>query len=171
MMGVHPACKPLLRLVFAATNHHISWHCQTSVHDIITKTRNVVVVVRLNGVMRMVVIVTNRLSVNEAYAIDFEDRFKKRVHLVDQSPGFIRNEVHRPKPMKFEHETGVFIDDPDQTCFYEVKTWWQSFADFQAWVNSDMFKEAHANRPPKDMFTGPSKILVHEIVTSTDIGH
>ena len=119
----------------------------------------------------MVVIVTNRLSVNEAYSIDFEDRFKKRVHLVDQSPGFIRNEVHRPKPKQFDRETGTFVDDPAQNGFYEVKTWWQSFEDFQAWVNSDMFKEAHANRPPKDMFSGPSKILVHEIVTSTDIDH
>ena len=118
----------------------------------------------------MVVIVTNRLSVNEAYSIDFEDRFKKRVHLVDQSPGFIRNEVHRPKPKKFDRETGTFVQDAEQIGFYEVKTWWRSFEDFQAWVNSDMFKQAHANRPPKDMFSGPSKILVHEIVTSTDLG-
>ena len=117
----------------------------------------------------MVVIVTNRLSVNEAYSIDFEDRFKKRVHLVDQSPGFIRNEVHRPTPKKFDRETGTFVQDAEQTGFYEVKTWWRSFEDFQAWVNSDMFKQAHADRPPKDMFSGPSKILVHEIVTSTDL--
>ena len=41
----------------------------------------------------MVFIVTNVLTVAQAHAIDFEDRFKKRVHLVDSHSGFIRNEV------------------------------------------------------------------------------
>ena len=46
------------------------------------------------------IVVTNRIPVAEGHEEDFEDRFSKRVHLVDQSPGFIRNEVHRPRPMK-----------------------------------------------------------------------
>ena len=50
--------------------------------------------------------VTNRIPVAEGYEIDFEDRFRKRVHLVDQAKGFIRNEVHRPRPMKLDHQTG-----------------------------------------------------------------
>ena len=118
-------------------------------------------------VLRMIV-VTNRMSVAEAHRIDFEDRFKKRAHLVDQAPGFIRNEVHRPRPVRFDHETGRFVDDPSNPGSYEVKTWWRSMADFEAWTKSPAFAEAHANRPPKEMFTGPSKLEVHEVFLSTD---
>lgn len=116
------------------------------------------------------ILVTNRIPVSEGYEIDFEDRFKNRVHLVDQSPGFIRNEVHRPRPMRFDHESGGFVPNPDEQGFYEVKTWWRSMEDFVAWTRSDSFREAHANRPPKEMFAGPSKLLVHEVFLSTDLG-
>ena len=52
------------------------------------------------------IVVTNRIPVAEGHEAEFEDRFKKRVHLVDEAPGFVRNEVHRPKPMKLDHATG-----------------------------------------------------------------
>src|SRR5689334_18194452 len=116
------------------------------------------------------IVVTNRMSVAEAYRIDFEDRFRKRVHLVDRAPGFIRNEVHRPRPMRFDHEQGRFVDDPTSPGYYEVKTWWRSMADFEAWTQSPAFAEAHANRPPKEMFSGPSKLEIHEVFLSTDEG-
>ena len=32
------------------------------------------------------------------------------------------------------------------------------------------FAEAHANRAPKEMFAGPSELLVHEVFLSTDLG-
>ena len=115
------------------------------------------------------IVVTNRIPVAEGHEIDFEDRFRNRVHLVDQSPGFIRNEVHRPRPMRFDREQGTFVDDPETQGFYEVKTWWRSMEDFVAWTRSDFFAKAHANRPPKEMFSGPSKLLIHEIFLSTDL--
>lgn len=115
------------------------------------------------------VIVTNRIPVSEGFEAEFEDRFRNRVHLVDQSPGFIRNEVHRPRPMKFDHEQGGFVEDPSEAGFYEVKTWWKSMEDFEAWTKSEAFAEAHRNRAPKDMFSGPSKLLVHEVFLSTDL--
>jgi heme-degrading monooxygenase HmoA len=115
------------------------------------------------------VVVTNRIPVAEGHEIDFEDRFKKRVHLVDQSPGFVRNEVHRPKPLKFDHETGQWIPDTSAQGYYEVKTWWKSLDDFVAWTKSPAFSEAHKNRAPKEMFAGPSMIEVHEVFLSTDL--
>lgn len=115
------------------------------------------------------IVVTNRIPVAEGYEIDFEDRFKKRVHLVDQAPGFVRNEVHRPRPMKFDHESGRFIPDPDEPGYYEVKTWWRTMEDFEAWTRSDAFAAAHSSRPPKEMFSGPSKLIVHEAFLSTDL--
>ena len=108
------------------------------------------------------------LKIKEGHEADFEDRFKNRVHLVDQAPGFVRNEVHRPRPVKFDHESGRFVDDPDAQGYYEVKTWWQDIASFEAWTKSPAFAEAHSNRPPKEMFAGASKLEVHEIFLSTE---
>lgn len=115
------------------------------------------------------IVVTNRIPVAEGHEIDFEDRFKKRVHLVDQSPGFVRNEVHRPRPMTFDREAGTWKDDPEGDGYYEVKTWWRSMDDFVAWTKSPSFAEAHKNRPPKDMFRGPNVLEIHEVFTSTDL--
>jgi heme oxygenase (mycobilin-producing) len=110
-----------------------------------------------------VIVVTNRIPVAAGHEIDFEDRFSKRRHLVDQSPGFVRNEVHRPRPMKFDRAEGRFVDDPAGEGYYEVKTWWRSVEDFEAWTRSPSFAEAHANRPPKEMFRGPTVLEVHEV--------
>ena len=116
------------------------------------------------------IVVTNRIPVSEGHEIDFEERFRKRAHLVDQSPGFIRNEVHRPRPMKIDHQSGEWLPAPEKECFYEVKTWWESFEDFAAWTKSDSFRQAHKERPPKEMFRGPSELTIHEVFLSTADG-
>ncbi|MEL6184147.1 MAG: antibiotic biosynthesis monooxygenase [Myxococcota bacterium] len=115
------------------------------------------------------IVVTNRIPVAQGHEIDFEDRFRKRVHLVDQHPGFIRNEVHRPTPLKLDREQGGWVSDPDAQGYYEVKTWWRSMEDFVAWSKSDSFKEAHRDRPPQEMFAGPNALEFHEVFTSTDL--
>lgn len=109
------------------------------------------------------IVVTNRIPVADGHEADFEDRFSRRAHLVDQAQGFVRNEVHRPRPMKFSHEAGGFVPDPDHQGYYEVKTWWLRFEDFEAWTRSPAFAEAHKNRPPKEMFAGPNVLEVHEV--------
>ena len=115
------------------------------------------------------IVVTNRIPVAAGHEIDFERRFRDRVHLVDRAPGFVRNEVHRPKPKKFDHDSGEWREDREHQGYYEVKTWWRSFDDFVAWTNSPAFAEAHRNRPPKEMFAGPNILEVHELLTSTDL--
>jgi heme-degrading monooxygenase HmoA len=115
------------------------------------------------------VVVTNCIPVAEGHEPDFEERFRNRVHLVDQAPGFIRNEVHRPRPMRFDHESGRWVEDPSVQGYYQVKTWWRSLEDFISWTNSPAFAEAHKNRAPKEMFAGPSKLEIHEIFLSTDL--
>ena len=114
-------------------------------------------------------VVTNRIPVSKAYESDFEERFRRRVHLVDRAPGFIRNEVHRPVPMKLDHATGEWSPDEDTQGYYEVKTWWRSFEDFTAWTRSPVFAEAHRNRPPREMFAGESALVTHEVFLSTDL--
>ena len=51
-------------------------------------------------------VVTNRIPVAEGHEADFEDRFRHRAHLIDQSPGFIKNLVMRPVQRRFNHQTG-----------------------------------------------------------------
>ena len=97
----------------------------------------------------MAVIVTNRIPVAEGHQIDFETRFMTRVHLVDQSPGFIRNEVHRPRPMKFDSDAGRWVPNPDTPGYYEVKTWWRSMEDFVAWTQSEYFRLATPTDRPR----------------------
>jgi heme-degrading monooxygenase HmoA len=115
------------------------------------------------------IIVTNRIPVAAGHEIDFEDRFKRRVHLVDTHPGFVRNEVHRPRPMKFDPGSGTWRDDPEGEGYYEVKTWWRTMADFERWVASDDFKAAHRDRAPKEMFRDKNVLEIHELVTGTDL--
>ena len=40
--------------------------------------------------------------------------------------------------------------------------------DFEAWTRSESFREAHKNRPPKEMFSGRSELVVHSVFLSTD---
>jgi len=115
-----------------------------------------------------VIVVTNRIPVALGHEAAFEERFRDRAHLVDRSPGFVRNEVHRPRPVRFDHDKGRWVEDPSAAAFYEVKTWWRTFEDFVAWTGSPAFAEAHRNRPPAEMFSGPNVLEVHEIFLSTD---
>jgi heme-degrading monooxygenase HmoA len=115
------------------------------------------------------IVVTNRIPIARGHEIDFEERFRSRAHLVDRSPGFIRNEVHRPRPMKLDRSTSTWVPDEEAQAYYEVKTWWRSFDDFVAWTRSDEFKQAHRDRPPAEMFAGPNVLEVHEVFTSTDL--
>ena len=114
------------------------------------------------------IVVTNRIPVAPGWEEKFEERFKQRAHLVDQSPGFIRNQVLRPTPMKIDHGTGEWSPAPEKDAYYEVKTWWRSFDDFVAWTKSESFREAHSSRPPKEMFAGSNVLEIHEVFLNTD---
>lgn len=98
--------------------------------------------------------VANRISVNPDFAADFEERFRTRAGMVDQMPGFISNQVLRP----------VNPGDP-----YIVLTFWESREQFEAWTKSDAFVQGHARSStlPKDAFTGPSKLEVHEVISDS----
>ncbi len=99
----------------------------------------------------MVLVVSNRISVAKGWEQDFERRWKERKWSIAQSPGFIRTEVLRP--MKGDH--------------YVVMTYWQTREDFERWTESQAFMDAHANTPPKEAFTAPSNLEVHEIIAES----
>ncbi|MFT4570912.1 MAG: heme-degrading monooxygenase HmoA [Hyphomicrobiaceae bacterium] len=112
-------------------------------------------------------VVTNRIPVSEGHESDFEERFRKRAHLIDSSPGFIRNLVLRPVSRRFDHATGAWKENEEQG-YYRVETYWETEADFWAWTRSESFRLAHSNRPPAEMFAGPNVLEIHEIIQSTE---
>ncbi len=112
-------------------------------------------------------VVTNRIPVTAGHEADFEERFRKRAHLIDQSPGFINNFVLRPVTRRFDHSSGAWVDTKDQS-YYLVQTWWKSEDDFWAWTRSESFRAAHSNRPPAEMFAGPNVLEIHEVILRTD---
>lgn len=95
--------------------------------------------------------VANRIFVSPEFAQQFEDNFHKRAGLVDDMPGFIYNQVLRP----------VKEGDP-----YIVLTLWESREHFEGWTKSDAFVKGHARSGslPKEAFTGPNKLEVHEVI-------
>lgn len=100
------------------------------------------------------IITSNRIPVNPEFASAFEERFQDRASLVDGMPGFLAFQLLRPaKP-----------EDP-----YIVMTFWESMAHFEAWTNSEAFKEGHARsgRLPQEAFLGHPKIEIHEVIQST----
>jgi heme-degrading monooxygenase HmoA len=98
--------------------------------------------------------VANRIFVAKEFADAFEERFKNRAGLVDEMPGFLSNQVLRP----------VNEGDP-----YVVLTFWESRTHFEAWIRSDEFVKGHARSGtlPKEAFTGPNKLEVHEVLQDT----
>ena len=99
------------------------------------------------------VVVANRIRVAKGYEKDFEERFRNRRGLVEHSPGFVRNMILKP------------VDSE----YYSVMTFWESMDAFTAWTKSDSFREAHSGpRPPKEMFSGPNVLEIHEVIMDTE---
>ena len=102
----------------------------------------------------MVVVVANRIPVSKGYEAEFERRWKDRKWSIAKLPGFLRTEVLRPV----------------KGDFYVVMTHWRSMEDFECWTESEAFAEAHQNPPPKEAFSGPNVLEIHEVVASKESG-
>lgn len=104
------------------------------------------------------IVVSNRIQVAPGQEEAFEKRFAGRAGLVETRPGFIRLEILRPKTVPMH---GQVLGGSD---YYVVLTYWESEQAFLAWTESDDFRQAHANRPPKEMFAGPNVFEMHEVI-------
>ena len=95
--------------------------------------------------------VANRIFVNPDYAGAFEERFANRAGLVDTMPGFLFNQVLRPSA-------------PGQP--YIVLTFWDTYANFEAWTSSEAFLEGHAKSStlPREAFSGRNVLEVHQVI-------
>lgn len=112
-------------------------------------------------------VVTNRIPVSEGFEAEFEERFRKRAHLIDQSPGFVKNLILKPVQRRFDHASGAWTESSEQG-YYLVQTWWETEEAFWDWTRSESFRIAHSNRPPAEMFAGRNVLEIHEIIQTTD---
>lgn len=99
-------------------------------------------------------IVNNRIPVNPEHAAAFEKTFSERAGQVDGMPGFVAFQLLRPQSE----------DQP-----YVVMTTWQSRAHYEAWVNSDEFKQGHAasSTLPRETFLGRPTLETFEVIQAT----
>lgn len=98
-------------------------------------------------------VVANRIAVPKGQEAVFEARFQGRARLVDQAPGFVRNEVLRPL---------------QEGLPYVVLTHWRDRASFEAWVASPAFREAHRGAGGTSAGLRDAALEFYEVVESTD---
>ncbi len=100
-------------------------------------------------------VVMNRIPVSKAFWEDFEERFRNRAGLVEQSPGFVRNLILRPAEGSSE--------------YHVVMTLWESKAAFEAWTRSESFARAHekARQTPPEMYAGRNVLEMFEVVSDS----
>ncbi|BBI34685.1 antibiotic biosynthesis monooxygenase [Cohnella abietis] len=100
------------------------------------------------------IIVTNTIQVKLGYGGFIRERFKtpKNVHTF---PGFVRMELLQTESLE-DHEE------------YQVCTTWDNKKAFDAWVQSDSFSHAHAERKEGDNseMVIANKITLHEVIVS-----
>lgn len=109
------------------------------------------------------IVVSNRIKVASGYEREFEQRFEGRARLVETQPGFVRLEILRPVNVELHGQTQGGSE------YYVVLTYWENKDAFVRWTESAAFREAHSNRPPKEMFAGPNVFEMHEIIQSVNV--
>ena len=100
-------------------------------------------------------VICNRIPVAKGHEAEFEKLFldrddSKSQHPLKSFPGFIRNDILRPTK-----------EEP-----YVVLTYWDSLKDFEAWTNSESFREAHKGRGRSEIFAGHPNLEIHEVIKS-----
>lgn len=101
------------------------------------------------------IIVNNRIPVNPDHSAAFEQAFADRANLVDGMPGFVSYQLLRP------------TKDGDP---YVVMTTWESREQFEAWTQSEEFKQGHAQSGtlPKEAFLGHPQLEIHEVIQRSE---
>jgi heme-degrading monooxygenase HmoA len=96
-------------------------------------------------------VVCNRVKVNPVHTDVFERLFLSRAHAVDQMPGFRAFQLLRPAR-------------PEE--WYVVMVTWQSKDHYQAWMQSDAFRQGHSRTGtlPEDVFLEPQKVELYEVL-------
>lgn len=95
------------------------------------------------------IVVANRFRVAEGYEDEFVERFRNREGAIEGHDGLIRFELLTPA----NEDTETFVS----------MTYWETYADFEAWTESEDFADAHDSDVPREMFEGPPELEMHEV--------
>lgn len=102
-------------------------------------------------------VVANRFHVAPEHREDFEERFRERMGTVEGREGFVRFEFQTP------------VDHGHiETDTHAAVTYWESMEAFEAWTESEAFREAHENTPPEEWFTAENELEIHEVAFGAD---
>lgn len=96
--------------------------------------------------------ITNRLPVKEGMAEEVVERFSSSRGSVQDFPGFVSMEV-----LRSEDATEVL-----------VITRWESREDFESWVNSESFREAHRQSDGADLLSGHPHMDSYEVAVTRE---
>jgi len=92
-------------------------------------------------------VAANRFSVAEGQGAAFVERFADGADGIEAQPGFVRFDLLAPA---------------DDGSTYVAQTYWEDRESFEAWTESEAFQEAHADHPPREMFTEHPTLETYE---------
>ena len=92
-------------------------------------------------------IAMNRFTINPEQAGAFEARWRERNSRLGEVPGFIRFRLLR-------------LDDAHFSSYVE----WENYEAFDAWTESDAFREAHSKGMPAGILAGPPRFEGWDVV-------
>lgn len=116
----------------------------------------------------MTFVAVNVLAVPAHAASTLEDRFAARAGEVDQRPGFQRFELLRPADDA--HGPSSEGEGAERTERYLVMTWWDSEADFRAWLESEEFQRGHARTTSQGPAASDAQVWTFDVVTAREAG-
>ncbi|NPA13517.1 MAG: antibiotic biosynthesis monooxygenase [Aquificae bacterium] len=99
--------------------------------------------------------VFTKFQVNEQYKEDFKkhalERFGQKG--LQEQEGFVKMELLFPVDFPPNRKNNQFI----------LITYWKDMKALMDYTNSEAFRKAHENPPPKEWFTAPPTIEVYEV--------
>lgn len=92
-------------------------------------------------------VAANRFTVADGYGDELVERFTESSEDIAEQPGFVRFD---------------FLVPPEDGNTYVAQTYWESEDDFEAWTDSEQFRNAHGGDAPTEMFEGHPTLETYE---------
>lgn len=102
------------------------------------------------------IVVMTKFPINPKYFNEFEQRARNEFGekgLTNQK-GFIKMNILKPVNIPPFKENNIFV----------IETYWEDLESFKSYTESEAFRKAHENPPPKEWFTAPPTVEVYEII-------
>jgi len=102
------------------------------------------------------IVVMTKFPVNPKYKEEFSryaiERFGEKG--LSQQEGFIKMNILQPVDFPPGKENNMFI----------IETYWENMESLKKYTESEAFRKAHENPPPREWFTGHPVIEVYSVI-------